>query len=59
MGWQPSFRSEGRIYANYIQAYYPSKKIVVLWQNDQFGRMLYKGIQEGPRRSAISHFTPA
>lgn len=47
MGWQPSLRSEGRIYANYIQAYYPRKKIVVLWQNDQFGRMLYKGIQEG------------
>ncbi|MCK1755427.1 ABC transporter substrate-binding protein [Bradyrhizobium sp. 137] len=47
MGWQPSFRSEGRIYANYIQAYYPRKKIVVLWQNDQFGRMLYKGVQEG------------
>ncbi|WP_439365640.1 ABC transporter substrate-binding protein [Bradyrhizobium sp. DASA03005] len=47
MGWQPSFRSEGRIYANYIQAYYPRTKIVVLWQNDQFGRMLYKGIQEG------------
>lgn len=47
MGWQPPFRSEGRIYANYIQAYYPRKKIVVLWQNDQFGRMLYKGIQEG------------
>lgn len=47
MGWQPPFRSEGRIYANYIQAYYPKRKIVVLWQNDQFGRMLYKGIQEG------------
>lgn len=47
MGWQPPFRSEGRVYANYIQAYYPRKKIVVLWQNDQFGRMLYKGIQEG------------
>jgi len=47
MGWQPSMRSEGRIYANYLQAYYPRKKIVVLWQNDQFGRMLYRGIQEG------------
>src|SRR3954469_6454870 len=47
MGWQPSFRSEGRIYANYLQAYYPRKKIVVLWQNDQFGRALLKGIQEG------------
>ena len=47
MGWQPTFRSEGRIYANYIQASYPESKIAVLWQNDQFGRMLYKGIQEG------------
>ncbi len=25
MGWQPSFREEGRIYANYIQAVYPEK----------------------------------
>jgi branched-chain amino acid transport system substrate-binding protein len=47
MGWQPSFRAEGRIYANYIQASYPQRKIVVLWQNDQFGRDLYKGMQDG------------
>ena len=47
MGWQPSFQAEGRIYANYIQAAYPERKIVVLWQNDQFGHDLYKGIQKG------------
>ena len=47
MGWQPSFRAEGRIYANYIQAFYPDKKIVALWQNDEFGRDLYRGFQEG------------
>ena len=47
MGWQPTFRSEGRIYANYIQASYPSRKIAVLWQNDQFGRDLFRGLQEG------------
>ncbi|MBR1152619.1 ABC transporter substrate-binding protein [Bradyrhizobium sp. JYMT SZCCT0428] len=47
MGWQPTFRAEGRIYANYIQASYPSRKIAVLWQNDQFGRDLFKGLQEG------------
>jgi ABC-type branched-subunit amino acid transport system substrate-binding protein len=47
MGWQPSFRAEGRIYASYIQAIYPGSKIVVLWQNDQFGRALFKGFQEG------------
>jgi branched-chain amino acid transport system substrate-binding protein len=52
MGWQPSFRAEGRIYANYIQALYPERKIVVLWQNDQFGREIFKGIEEGLGASA-------
>jgi branched-chain amino acid transport system substrate-binding protein len=47
MGWQPSFRAEGRIYANYLQALYPNRKIVVLWQNDEFGRDLFKGLEEG------------
>jgi branched-chain amino acid transport system substrate-binding protein len=47
MGWQPSFRAEGRIYANYIQAAYADRKIAVLWQNDQFGRDLFRGLQEG------------
>ncbi len=47
MGWQPTFRSEGRIYANYIQASYSDRKIAVLWQNDQFGRDLFRGLQEG------------
>lgn len=47
MGWQPTFRAEGRIYANYIQAAYPSSRIAVLWQNDQFGRDLFRGLQEG------------
>jgi branched-chain amino acid transport system substrate-binding protein len=47
MGWQPSFQDEGRIYANYIQAFYPGKKIVALWQNDNFGRELFKGLEQG------------
>src|SRR5438445_2702473 len=47
MGWQPSIREEGRIYANYIQASYPGKGIVALWQNDQFGRELFKGLEDG------------
>src|SRR5260370_17731791 len=47
MGWQPTFRAEGRIYANYIQAAYPGRKIAILWQNDQFGRGLFLGLQEG------------
>ncbi len=47
MGFPPTFRSEGRIYANYIQASYPERRIAVLWQNDQFGRDLFRGLQEG------------
>jgi branched-chain amino acid transport system substrate-binding protein len=47
MGWQPTFRIEGRIYANYIQAIYSDRKIAVLWQDDQFGRDLLEGLQEG------------
>ncbi len=47
MGWRPSYRAEGRVYANYIQAFYPGAKIVVLWQNDQFGHDLFKGLVDG------------
>lgn len=47
MGWQPSTREEGRIFANYIQAFYPGKKIVALWQNDLFGRELFRGLEDG------------
>src|SRR6266849_3905407 len=47
MGWQPSFREEGRIYANYIQASYPRSRIVALWQNDQVGREIFKGLEDG------------
>jgi len=47
LGFPPTYRSEGRIYANYIQASYPERRIAVLWQNDQFGRDLFRGLQEG------------
>lgn len=47
MGWQPSFREEGRIYANYIQASYPGRRIAALWENDQVGREVMMGLQDG------------
>lgn len=46
MGWQPQSREEGRIYANYLKASYPGRKIAVLWENDQFGRDMLRGLQE-------------
>jgi branched-chain amino acid transport system substrate-binding protein len=47
IGWQPSSREEGRIYANYIQANYSGKGIVALWQNDQVGREIFRGVEDG------------
>src|ERR1700731_5496491 len=36
-----------RIYAGYIEAFYPGKRIAALWENDYFGRELFKGLEDG------------
>jgi branched-chain amino acid transport system substrate-binding protein len=46
MGWQPSFRSEGRIFAQYILKTKPDAKIAILYQNDDFGRDYVKGVKD-------------
>ena len=38
MGWQPTYQTEGRIYAKYILQNLPQGKIGVLYQNDDSGR---------------------
>ena len=47
MGWQPSYVSEGRIYAKYVMKEKPGAKIGVLYQNDEFGKDYLKGLKEG------------
>jgi branched-chain amino acid transport system substrate-binding protein len=47
MGWQPPYQTEGRVYAKYIQATKPDGKIAVLYQNDDLGRDLLKGLKDG------------
>lgn len=47
IGWQPNYRSEGRIYAKYVLDEVKSPKIAILYQNDDFGRDLVKGLVEG------------
>ncbi len=47
MGWQPNYQSEGRIYANYILQKHPNGKIAVLYQNDDYGQDLIKGLKDG------------
>lgn len=47
MGFQPNYQSEGRIYAKYILDHHPGARIGVLYQNDDFGKDVLKGLQDG------------
>jgi branched-chain amino acid transport system substrate-binding protein len=47
MGWQPAYQSEGRIYAAYLLKEKPDAKIAVMFQNDDFGKDLLKGLKDG------------
>ncbi|MDT7951521.1 MAG: ABC transporter substrate-binding protein [Acetobacteraceae bacterium] len=47
IGWQPSYRTEGQIYAKYILANKPDGKIAVLFQNDDFGKDYLIGLKDG------------
>jgi branched-chain amino acid transport system substrate-binding protein len=47
MGWQPTYQTEGRIYAKYILQHHPDGKIGILYQNDDSGRDYIKGLKDG------------
>ena len=47
MGWQPSYQTEGRIYAKYILKEVPNAKIAIMYQNDDYGRDYVKGLKDG------------
>ncbi len=47
MGWNPSYQTEGRVYAKDILAKHPNGKIAVLYQNDDYGKDLLKGLKDG------------
>src|SRR6476659_100892 len=47
MGWQPAYQSEGRIYATYLLKEKPGAKIAIMYQNDDFGKDLLKGLKDG------------
>jgi branched-chain amino acid transport system substrate-binding protein len=54
MGWQPNYQSEGRIYAKYIMKEKPNAKIGILYQNDDFGKDMLKGLKDGLGAKAAS-----
>src|ERR1700733_3105751 len=47
MGWQPAYQSEGKIYAKFLLKEKPEAKIAVMYQNDDFGKDLLKGLKDG------------
>jgi branched-chain amino acid transport system substrate-binding protein len=47
MAWFPQSEMEGRLYAKYILQTHPSARIAVLYQKDDFGKDMLKGLKDG------------
>jgi branched-chain amino acid transport system substrate-binding protein len=47
MGWQPSYQSEAKVFAQHILETKPNAKIGILMQNDDYGRDYLKGFEDG------------
>jgi ABC-type branched-subunit amino acid transport system substrate-binding protein len=46
MGYQPSYRVEGRIFAKYILKNKPDAKVALFYQNDDFGKDYIAGVKD-------------
>ncbi len=46
-GWQPNYHTEGLIYAKHILQTKPDAKIGILYQNDDYGKDLLQGVEDG------------
>jgi len=47
IGWQPDYVAEGTIYGKYAAANWPTKKIGVIYQNDDYGNDYLIGLKNG------------
>lgn len=47
MGWQPTYQTEGRIFAQYVREKHAEAKIGILYQNDDSGKDYVKGFKDG------------
>jgi branched-chain amino acid transport system substrate-binding protein len=54
MGFQPSYEAEGRIYGTFLRDNYPNAVVAVLYQNDDFGKDVLRGLKQGLRDRASS-----
>jgi ABC-type branched-subunit amino acid transport system substrate-binding protein len=47
LGFNLSYQAEGQIYARYLLKNKPNAKIGILYQNDDFGKDVLKGVEDG------------
>lgn len=47
MGWQPTYQTEGKIYAQYVLKHVREPRIGILYQNDDYGKDYLKGFKDG------------
>ena len=47
MGFNPSYQTEGEIYAAVLLKNKPDAKIAILYQNDDYGKDVLKGFKDG------------
>jgi branched-chain amino acid transport system substrate-binding protein len=47
LGWQPDYEAEGSIYGKYIVKNFPTAKLGVLYQNDDYGNDYLRGLNAG------------
>jgi len=47
IGWQPDYLAEGTIYGKYAATAWPTKKIGVIYQSDDYGKNYLEGFKKG------------
>ncbi len=47
MGWQPTYYTEGQVYARYILEKVENPKVAILYQDDDYGRDYINGLRAG------------
>jgi branched-chain amino acid transport system substrate-binding protein len=53
-GFQPTYRTESKVYAQYLKQEKPTAKVAVLYQNDGFGKDLLGAFTEGIQGSGVT-----
>ncbi|MEV6321209.1 ABC transporter substrate-binding protein [Nocardia sp. NPDC051787] len=54
IGWQPSYRTEARAFAQYVRQQRPNATVAVLYQNDDFGKDLLTSFSEAVAGSGVT-----